>query len=884
MKKVARVVLTLFLVIVGIVVVLAGFLVGRWLVRHEDPLAFLPERYVAYVQVPSIRVLYDEWLNLPAADAVLARPDLAPYRGAIADLRGLALTRSPVLQRLIDVRADVVLLPDHNLLAVLDLRWRGIVAPLARVVGPVLRIRGFSFTNDAGTSLYSYKSGGVTVHAAFMENVAIVSLDERVVKEALARRTSGTGLASRASRELLDRLHVRNNHALRVIADTASLSGDLLAGSPAGSTVLSALQLPGQSMLDAETRADRLTIGVTLPVSVTLAELQKVLEAPHAPIGVLRYVPSSATLLTVSNLAPLRDLYRLAAAVQGANVQDIYKKADDGARSVLGAGIEDLLFSWIGSEVGVFSLPASNMPVYFAKISDARAFAAAVAKITGSIVAGKDSSLVMDGVRVDRLTIPWYVALITNVLGVQVPEPYFLTRGDYFFASMDAENLAAVARAGETGENITRPGSSFARLTQGLPGDSSALIWYDSSRGLPFFAGSTGTLADLLRVYGNGVAVLRASPSELHATLVTESASRVAAQPLAGFPLSVEGSLTGNVLAFRFADSGPALLAWVRDHSVLVLADASGAKIAEAKLEQDSVLVPEQARPGILSAIWAVSQGGTVWRFGPKLEPLATFPIVTGIASPMTPAILDGMLALYSRADSALVLVGPDGSRTVLSEKLVAPVFAAPVFGSGRIAFYPKSFDAKVHLSDLTGAEAPGWPVSASGISFCSPRIVAVGSSFIVTFLTQAGMLYAWDASGTPLPSFPVTLQGVYFATPEALSADGQTVIAALSQDGGVSEISLDGRVIRQITAPDANGKDARLLVVRLYGDARQQILLYGSGAFIAGYDTSLRPLPGFPLKGVTTPQLLDVNRDGTTDLVTAGLDGKIYAYGMGRK
>ncbi len=884
MKKVARVILMTLLVLVGIVVVAALFLTGRWLVRHEDPLAFLPERYVAYIQVPSIRVLYDDWLNLPAADAVLARPDLAPYRGAISDLRGLALTRSPVLQKLIDVHADVVLLPDRNLLAVLDLGWRGIVAPLARVVGPVLRIKGFSFTNDAGTSLYSYKSGNVTIHAAFMENVAVVSLDENVVKEALARRAGGTGLAARASRELLDRLRLWNNQALRVIVDTPSLSGDLLAGNAAGATVLSALQLPGQSMLDAETRGDRLTIGVALPVSATLAELEKVLEAPHSPIGVLRYIPSSTSLLTVSNLGPLRDLYRLAAAVEGVNVQDVYKKADDGARSVLGTGIDDLVFSWVGSEVGVFSLPASNMPVYFAKISDTRAFTSAMAKITGSIVAGKDSSLVMDGVRVDRLTIPWYVALITNVLGVQVPEPYFLTRGDYFFASMDAENLAAVARAGETGENIARPGSSFARLTQGLPGDSSALVWYDSSRGLPFFAGSAGTLAELLRVYGNGVAVLRASPSELHATLVTESASRAAAQPLAGFPVSVEGSLTGNVLAFRFADSGPAFLAWVRDRSVLVLADAAGSKIAEAKLEQDSVLVPEQARPGILSALWAVSPGGTVWRFGPKLEPLAPFPIVTGIASPMAPALVDGMLAMYSRADTALVLVGPDGSRTVLAEKLEAPVYSAPSFASGRMAFYPKSFDAKVHLSDLTGVEAPGWPVSASGISFCSPRIVPVGASFVVTFLTQAGTLYAWDPSGAPLPSFPVTLQGVYFATPEILNADGQTVIAALSQDGSLSEVALDGRIVRQVSVPDVDGKDARLIAARLFGDARQQILIYGSGAFIAGYDSSLRPLPGFPLKGVTVPQLLDVNHDGTTDLLTAGLDGKIYAYSVGRK
>ena len=123
----------------------------------------------------------------------------------------------------------------------------------------------------------------------------------------------------------------------------------------------------------------------------------------------------------------------------------------------------------------------------------------------------------------------------------------------------------------------------------------------------------------------------------------------------------------------------------------------------------------------------------------------------------------------------------------------------------------------------------------------------------------------------------------MYFATPETLRVDGQTVLAALAQDGTLSEISLGGQVVRRVTVPDIDGKSARIQAVDLYGDGRQEILLSGSGAFIAGYDSFLRPLPGFPLKGVTTPQLVDVNHDGTLDLLTAGLDGKIYAYQMGR-
>jgi hypothetical protein len=154
-----------------------------------------------------------------------------------------------------------------------------------------------------------------------------------------------------------------------------------------------------------------------------------------------------------------------------------------------------------------------------------------------------------------------------------------------------------------------------------------------------------------------------------------------------------------------------------------------------------------------------------------------------------------------------------------------------------------------------------------------------MGDSFVVVFLTQAGGLYGWDASGTPLPSFPVVLPGVFYATPETLRAGGQPLVAVLAQDGGLSMVGMDGRVERQINVPDIDGKKARIFIGDVNHDGEGEILLYGSGAFIAGYDDTLRPLPGFPIKGVTRPQLVDLDQDGRAELVTAGIDGKIYAY-----
>jgi hypothetical protein len=885
MKKVLAALLKTLLVLLAVIVLGVVVLAGRWLFRRADPTEFLPAAYTAYLQVPSLRSLYDRWLYLAAADVVLARPDFAPYRGALADLRGLSLTRSPIVRELLDVRADVVLLPQGGVLAVVDLGWRGILTPLARFVGPLMSLQGFSFLNDAGQPLYRYTTGGTTITAALYDNVAVVSLDPRTVKEALQRKASDSGMAAVLSRDLLRKIRLRSKDTLRVLVDGRGLSSDLLSPDPLGKKILGALQVPGQTMMDVKLSDESLAMSASLPISASLPELAAALAKPRAPLGVLRYVPASVSLLTVLNVAPLSDLYKLAAAFQGKDVQDLFTKADEGARSMVGAGIEELLFSWVGSEMGTFVLSGSTDPVYFARVADERAWQHALERLTHSAVAGRDSSLVLDGVRIDRLSLPWYVGLILDIMGASVPEPYFINRGGYLFLSLDAENLAAVARTADTGDNLAG-GRVYAALTQGQPADMSLLFWYDAARSEPYLLKGSGMLFDVLHLYAQGVITVRATPSDLAVSLTAARAATGGAAALPGFPVSPEGGVSGDVLAFRFADAGAPVLAWIRGHSVLVLADAAGRQIAEAQLETDSALVPEESGDGgALSALWAVSPGGTVWRFGANLQVLPPFPVATGISSPMPPRVVQGRLALFSRPDSTLVMIGPDGSRSPLSRRLDAPLLSPPDVRDGRMAFYPKSFDARIFLTDLAGVDAPGWPVQVSGISLAAPRIVADGQLTRVCFLTQAGRLYLWDSSGSLLPPFPLSLPGVFSAAPAVMKVAGTSVLITLAQDGSLSMIGLDGSVRLQVTVPELDGRRAQILCADLNGDGRQEILLYGADSFITGYDDSLRPLPGFPVKGYSRPQVLDLNKDGGRELVTAGIDGKIYAYAVsGRK
>ena len=528
--------------------------------------------------MPSIREVYDRWLNLEAADTVLARPELSSYHRAVTDARGLALTGSPALRTLLEVPADVMLLRDGRLLAAVDLGWRGMLTPLARIAGPLLGLKGFSFLNDAGLPLYRYTTGSTTIHAAFAANVAILSLDADVVKEALERRATRTGLDMKVSRELLGRMKLRSTTAVRVLADTQGLATGLLAGSGFGARALKAIEIPEKSMLDVEITDQAIGVAARSTIDVTLPELAAALERTPSPIGVLRQVPAGATLLTVCNIAPLADLYKVAAGFQGKDVEDIFAKADGGRP--LGARRRHRGAAVLVDRRRARGLHAARLaePVFFAAITDEAAYRKAVSAITSSLVASRDSSLVLDGVRVERLEIPWYVALILDTVGVDAPNPYFISRGGYFFLSLDAANLSAIEVAADRGENLAQT-ARYAAATRGMRSDSSLFVWYDTERSsgaaLPFFLRGTGILrrpaAPVRERRGVRASESGRDPDRPRRAARRSSAARGFSP---GFPVAPPAAISPTALAFRWKGEGGATMAWVRDRTMLVLADA----------------------------------------------------------------------------------------------------------------------------------------------------------------------------------------------------------------------------------------------------------------------------------------------------------------------
>jgi hypothetical protein len=136
-------------------------------------------------------------------------------------------------------------------------------------------------------------------------------------------------------------------------------------------------------------------------------------------------------------------------------------------------------------------------------------------------------------------------------------------------------------------------------------------------------------------------------------------------------------------------------------------------------------------------------------------------------------------------------------------------------------------------------------------------------------------MVYAWKLDGSMAPGFPIALPSPLRATP-ATTRDGRYALA-VSEDGKLTLFDGSGAILRTGTETDARGTTP--LFADTNGDGREEAFLAGGGNSIWGYSSDLVPLQGFPLKGGFEPRFVDLDADGTLELVTAGFDDNVHAY-----
>jgi len=850
----------------------AGLLVVSVLSR-SDPAAHMPPGFQAYASLPSAGTFVREALDLKALDAILSGPELGAARGLVRSLRAQPFLRTAAFDRLADLRVDAALYEGGGFVAAASLGYRSAalrLAPLAArlVPGLLAKVPGLSWVPEATPSRFELKAGEATIYAVRYRDALVVASSVELL--AAAREPTGRGVDPALAAALAE----PSSGSLRFLVDPATLTAGLASGGGLAAGLLSALEFPSLAVVDLRLANERVELSVNLTSTVRDSGLAALFGRRSRTPSILSRFPESASYFTLLAAGEPSGLWKALSPALGDSVVSAFDTADRASKLALGLGLDALLFSWMGDELGVYGSSLGSEPVFFARIADEKARRRVFDTIFGSLLVGRDVSAMVGDTRVPRIVFPPFLRSFLEQLGVGLVEPFYLVEDGFLYVCQSAELLAAAVAETRDGRLLVKT-DRWKDGAAGVSPESSASLFYSLDRSVPFFMRGNAGLASALKLYGRGVASVRLSSGSVRLELSAVPAAKGVKATLPGFPIDAGGRMGSDPVLGRTA-SGVPVAFWTSGQKLRGVDLSSGARY-EAELDAPGWLALDHGN-GRMAALWAVSDRGTVYRLDATLRPLEGFPLVTGqkVSGPCVASL--GRLVVPVASEPALMLVSADGS-TRFSSAFDSRQRSAPAVSGYALAALPRSFDSELYLMDLEGMALPGWPVPLPGIASAAPAFAGADTAADgrALALTEAGQLLAYAIDAAASPGFPVPLEGSFDAAP--VWAPGWRSVYALSVEGTLYRVGLDGSTLGSVRVGRQSARGAAVTAYDADGDGREELYVSGGGDALYAFSGDLSLLPGYPVSGAGAPRFIDIDGDGTDDMVVRGADDTLRAY-----
>jgi outer membrane protein assembly factor BamB len=844
------------------------------LIGRINPGDVIPDSYGVYLRIPDPVRLADGFLHHEILPEILAYPDLAPAVPLVRTLENSPVLKKPLFRFFLRGRLEGALLGEKQLLLAWD---SGLLSPLLRFLPALTRyitIPGLYFVQAGKNSRFEFRpEKGDTFYIGPWHNLLIISNDPQFFETVLAGRARDGDLRGSGEKTIQAK-----NYDAALLVSPDLLRGILSRQEQRIAGVLRDIDFPTPVEISLSPSSKKLDIHVSAPISSPAPALRELLEGKSPFPNLSGLLPASAQYSTILSAGTLRELYDAAAVFSGPELGAGIKQADSSSRLALGISLEDLLFSWTGTEFAAFGMEGRPNPVYVVQIADEQKRQQIFDRAFQTVLVNENLRLNLDGVRIPRIELPEFLRTFLQFWNIRVPSPYYTVHKEYLFVSESAETLLAAIRAIQRNETLPKT-AVWRELAKSGSDRSSFSLFYSLDASLPFFLKGQTTLSAVLGLYRQGLLRLSFEQGQAALALSVIPGSGGGLSPIPGYPLDLGGKAGNQV--YGISAAGASRLFLTRNRSALALNPQD-----KVFAELDAGAAPlwcipaegSKSRNGGLA--WVTGSQGRVSLVNENMEPLEGFPINTGLSLSAIPAAQGGNLFLYDR-EGAVYEIDSQGGVNSWETRFDAALRSPPSFlslRSGRTyaAVYPKSFFlSEIWLLDAAGKALPNWPAPVSGIAFGSPLLFLKNNQVRIAFITQAGELSVFDEKAAPQPPFPLDLEGIFFIQPVF---DGE-FLWLVSSDGVLYQISLDGTVLRQRIPHLFVREEGYIGVQDVDGDRIPEVFVSGEGNALYGYARNFSSLNGFPLPIWGRPFFGDLNGDGKMECAGVGLDNKLYRW-----
>ena len=875
----------LLFILIGIPLITVGIsFIGR-----ITPDSVIPDSFDLFASVPDPVSLASRVLSHENLNEILALAELAPLVADLNQLKETGLAENKYLRFAAKGRLDAAFFQDDRLLAAWD---AGVLSPLIKflpLLAGRLTIPGLYYVNAGRNSRFEYRlKDGSVFYIGPHKHLLVISNNSSLYESVISGSSREGDIFGSSVKKLYNK-----DYDIAFLLSTKALANILGDSDPQIKSAISLLQFPGPVEAALSILPNELQLRLLTPLESGSKALQTLIERNSQGAPLVAMIPDNTQYMTLLAAGSLKELLGAVSAISanapsGPDWENTLRRADSGLRLAVGMNLEELLYSWSGSQFAVYGLEGRPSPVIAIEIKDEKKRKEVFDKAFRSIFLNEDIRLTLDGSRIPQIETPPFLTSILALMDINLPSPYYMVHNNYLFISESAETLLEAINAVRRNEVLPKQ-ELWRTLSEDNSGPSSFSLYYSLERSLPFFLKGQGAVTAILKSYRQGLAQLRFENKFLNVSLFTISGTGHGLVPVQGYPVNLPqlsaNERTGKLL-YAVLSGKDTKLFLSRGNTVLAVNPIEGS-IKEFTLGGSSTggvfVVPAEAGNYGDGVVWIANSQGSVSLVNKDMESLKGFPVSTGIKLSASPVSYGGKLFLPAE-DGSVHTVDSRASVSRWGNSFYSPLRSPPSFiefkNKTYAAVYPKSFFGEIYLLDASGIPLKPWPVYFSGIAYGTPELFIVqypdnNSRLFAAFITQAGELSIYTEDAELLPGFPLELEGVFYLQPVF---DGEN-LWVIESAGTLYRIGLDGEVVSRKIPRLSVKEDGYIAIAETGKDKKTGVFFSGDGNALHGYFSNFSSIEGFPLPVWGKPVFGDLNADGKTEAAGIGMDNKLYMW-----
>ena len=434
------------LIIFILLLTLIGSLTMHYFVNKKNFLTFIPSKFFLYARTPTLKTIYEEYLSLTVINTALSLPELKETRKLIYSLKRNELLNNFFFKQILNLPVNIVFEDEKNTLFLFDLGWRSIFTRILPFIGYNINLKNLTIIKKERFVIFQYElSPDLNLYFSFIDNILLFSFNIETIQKAYEISKSKENFNYKKSEKIVNEF-TKTEKNFKILVPLEKLLTSSVITDNTIHKVLKNLHSLEDILITTTIEETNINLEARLSTSsITNENLKSLLLSKPAYLNSLRFLPQDTTLVTILNTLDLKDFIQFLIRLEIKEICENLKNADSTVKTVFGKDLNELLFSWIGSETGLFKIRLFSDPVVFLKIKNVEKYEEFKRTVINSLIISSSTQTVY-GVEINQFKMIDFLSWILEIFKIKIPVAYYIEFGSYFFFSTNPENLATIVK------------------------------------------------------------------------------------------------------------------------------------------------------------------------------------------------------------------------------------------------------------------------------------------------------------------------------------------------------------------------------------------------------------------------------------------------------